>query len=462
LKNPLKKLVAILFISVVSAMPTGPTASRRPEPKINLPLLTESRIFGVRMPASDGLDHPFPKGFMWGVATSAFQNEGGGGKTDWDAWFAEKSVRPGFVGFTEADILLAREYGVQYIRNSIEWARIEPEEGVWDEQELDRAFRMAKFAEKNGVHMMINLNHFALPQWAAAKGGWENDDLPALFAVYAEKVGKKFKPLGIEYWMTFNEPLVLVANGYMNAAFPPLRKGDSHGAMLARRNIIRAHRAAYDALHRICDTRRKKIKVGIALPADYYMPARAQNEDDRKVTAALEFAMDIDFADAVEDRLDYLGLNYYSGWLIKFNPWGSFFGVSVEYVNADRRDDNIYPEGLYWTVKEFSRYRKPIIVTENGLDDGTDSKRPVFIASHLLWLQKAAAEAGKDAPVIGYFYWTLIDNFEWVNNDCVTAHFGLFSVDPRTKERTPRPSAALFRDISRANSLTQDMIANTK
>ena len=154
--------------------------------------------------------------------------------------------------------------------------------------------------------------------------------------------------------MTFNEPLVLVAQGYMNGEFPPLRKGDSHGEMLARRNMIRAHCAGLLCPHRACDTRHKKIKVGIALPADHYVPARIWSEDDQKVTATLEFEMNLDFADAVEDRLDYLGLNYYSGWLIKFNPWGSFFGVSVEYTNAEKREDNIYPEGLYWTVKEFA------------------------------------------------------------------------------------------------------------
>jgi beta-glucosidase len=113
-------------------------------------------------------------------------------------------------------------------------------------------------------------------------------------------------------------------------------------------------------------------------------------------------------------------------------------------------------------VREFARYRKPIIVTENGVDDGTDSKRPVFIMSHLLWLQKAAAEASPNAPVIGYFYWTLFDNFEWVKGDCVTSHFGLFSVDPHTKERIPRPSATVFRDIARANSLTRELIAKAK
>jgi beta-glucosidase len=460
----LKKLIAIFcsLLLLASARSTDPTKVRLPNAKIDPSVLAESRNFGIKMPKNDHLDHIFPDGFIWGVATSAFQNEGGDGKTDWDSWASEKGIRSGFVGFTKTDILLAKKYGVQCIRTSIEWGRVEPAEGIWDEQELDRSFQLAKFAKKNGVQMMINLNHFTLPKWAAKKGGWENDDLPALFAAYAEKVAQKFKPLDIEYWMTFNEPIVLLAEGYLNGAFPPFRNGDLHGVISARRNIIRAHRAAYDALHRVSDTRRKRIRVGIAHSTSYYVPARIQSEDDQKATTVLDFIMNTDFIDAIEDRLDYIGLNYYSGWLIKFNPWSFFFGVPVEYVNTKNSDDSVYPEGLYRIVREFARYHKPIIVTENGVNDGADSKRPVFIMSHLLWLQKAAAEAGPDAPVIGYFYWTLFDNFEWVNGDCVTSHFGLFSVDPHTKERVPRPSAAVFRDISRANGLTRELLAKAK
>jgi beta-glucosidase len=465
LENEVSKMRTLIFFcfSLVFAMPTGPDEVRHLGAKLDPSLLAEIRGFGMKMPATDGGDHAFPKGFMWGIATSAFQSDGGGGKTDWDKWFAEKGIRPGFVGFTNDDILLAKQYGISCVRTSIEWAKIEPAEGVWDEKELDRSFQLAKFATRHGVRMMINLSHTTLPQWGAAKGGWENDDFPALYAAYVLKVAKKVKPLGIEYWMTLNEPTAVIAQGYVNGVFPPFRKGDFARAMSARRNMIRAHRAGYEILHRICDTRNKKVKVGIAHLVDYYAPATIGNENDEKATAALQFALNVDFIDAIEDHLDYIGLNYYSGWMIKFNPWSFFFGSPVEYVNTRSGKDSIYPEGIYRLIREFSRYRKPILITENGVDDGTDTKRPAFIMAHLLWVQKAAAEASKDAPVIGYFYWTLFDNYEWTSKgDRCTSHFGLFSIDPTTNQRVPRPSAFLFRDIARANALTSDMLARVK
>jgi beta-glucosidase/6-phospho-beta-glucosidase/beta-galactosidase len=170
--------------------------------------------------------------------------------------------------------------------------------------------------------------------------------------------------------------------------------------------------------------------------------------------------MNFDLIDAIEDSLDYIGLNYYSGWRIKFNPFSFFFGAQVEYVNTERKEDSFYPQGIYRIVKQFARYHKPIVVTENGIDDGNDTQRPAFLVSHIYWIQKAASEAPADAPVVGYFYWTLLDNFEWLAKG--SSHCGLFSVNPVTKERNPRPSAFLLRDIVRANGLTEDMLARAR
>lgn len=458
----MKKPLVVLCFSLVLAIPTEQSEVRHLSVKLDPSLLATIRGFGIKMPAVDGSAHPFPKGFMWGVALSAFQNEGGDGKTDWDEWLSSEGVKPGFVGFTDDDVLLAKKFGISYVRNSIEWGRIEPAEGVWNENELDRAFRKAKFAKKNGVKYIVNLNHFTLPAWAAAKGGWESDYLPALYAAYVEKVAKKFKPLGLEDCMTFNEPMALITAGYVNGSFPPFHKADFAGAMTARRNMIRAHRAAYEILHRVCDTRHKKVRVGIAHKVDYYAPASLTSVNDQKATAVLEFTLNLDFVDAIEDRLDYIGINYYFGWLIRFNPWSFFFGAPVEYINTKNAKDSVYPEGLYHVIKEFARYHKPIVISENGIDDDADTKRPQYILSHLLWVQKAAAEASKDAPVIGYFYWTLIDNYEWTNGSLCASHFGLFKVDPATNARTPRSSAFLFRDISRINGLTSDMLAKAR
>ena len=402
----------------------------------------------------------FPKGFMWGVATSAFQDDGGGGKTDWDKLVAAQPVPPAFVGFTDNDVSLAKQYGVNSVRDSIEWGRIEPAQGAWDEKELERTFQRFRFMVRNGVCPTVNLNHFALPLWAADKGGWENDELPALYAEYVRKIARKFKPLGIEYWMTFNEVMAFVTEAYVNGHYAPYEKDNYEGAMTARRNIIHAHHLAYRVLHGTLDTPGEKVKVGVAHLVDSYMPADPASAKDRRATSLLEFTMNFNLIDALEDSLDYIGLNYYSGWRIKFNPFSFFFGAQVEYVNTDRKEDSFYPEGIYRIIKQFERYHKPIIVTESGIDDGDDAKRPAFIVSHLYWIQKAAEEAPADAPVIGYFYWTLLDNFEWLANG--PAHYGLFRVDPITGKRTPRPSASLFRDIARANGLTKDMLAYAK
>ena len=139
----------VRFLIVVGAMLILALPVGSPEGKFDKLLSAPVLTFGLKVPAVDGADRLFPKGFMWGIATSRFQDEGGCGKTDWEAWYAEKGIRPSFSGFSEEDILRAKAYGVRYIRTSLEWACIEPAEGVWDEAELDRSFRMAKFAKKN-------------------------------------------------------------------------------------------------------------------------------------------------------------------------------------------------------------------------------------------------------------------------------------------------------------------------
>ena len=416
--------------------------------------------YRLSVPMNSHPDRAFPRGFMWGVATSAFQDDGGCGKTDWDGLVTMQRVKPVFVGFTNDDVLLAKQYGVNYVRTSIEWARIEPSRGVWDEEELERAFQKFQFMVRNDVGVIVNLNHFTLPSWVADGGSWENDELPALFAEYVGKVAQKFKPLGIAYWMTFNEIMPLVAEAYVNGHYAPYEKGNFEGAMIARRNIIHAHHLAYRVLHETLDTPKGKVKVGVAHLVDSYMPADPANIKDRQATSALEFAMNFSLIDSIADSLDYIGLNYYSGWRIKFNAFSIFFGAPVQYVNTKRKEDSFYPEGIYRIVKQFARYHKPIIITESGIDDGADKKRPAFIVSHLYWIQKAASEAPADAPVLGFFYWTLLDNFEWLANG--PAHYGLFRVDPNTKERSPRPSAFLFRDITQANGLTEDMLARAR
>jgi len=227
------------------------------------------------------------------------------------------------------------------------------------------------------------------------------------------------------------------------------------------RNLIRAHRLAYKNLHRVLDTPEFKVKVAIAHFARLLVPHDPADKKDREITKWLTFAINHSFIQAIEDNLDYIGLNYYSRTFVKFNAFGLFFGKPVEFVSKDdgEKAENgaeIYPPGIYELISQFRQYRLPIIITENGVDDEKDILRKKFIAEHIKWVYKATQEPeNKAAPVIGYFYWTFIDNFEWSYRK--NRHFGFVAVDLQ-KQRKLRSSAYFFRDIVKTNGLTPEIL----
>ncbi len=310
--------------------------------------------------------------------------------------------------------------------------------------------------KKRGIEPFINLYHFTLPSWAAELGGWENDSIPFWFADYVEQVAHALRKEQVQWWMTMNEPAVVVSEGYLNGNFPPALKADMERGLHARRNLIDAHFRAYEVLHRILDrpARKSKVMVGIAHASDYYTPENPRDKGDRSATASVEFLASEQFLSSVRGAIDYVGINYYKRSVIKFSIWGAlgYLHIPVGFVNADDRDFGIYPEGLYRLIHKYARFGKPILVTENGIDDKEDTKRPAFIAEHLRVVARAADElADTESPVLGYFYWTFHDNFEW--NRYALSQFGLVGVDQKTNERFIRPSALLYRDIIRANAV---------
>lgn len=411
---------------------------------------------GRWIPNGNGAAIQFPARFMWGVATSAFQDEGGAGLTDWDEFKPYRKTAPKHPGFTEDDLDLANELEIQSIRFSVEWARVEPTQGNWDEDELVRVRKHVRAMKKRGIEPFINLYHFTLPAWVAKRGGWENDSVPHWFAQYAQRVATALRKERVRWWMTMNEPSVVVSEGYLNGNFPPALKTDMERGLHARQNLVDAHFGAYDALHRVLDrpTQKFKVMVGIAHAADYYMPENPKDGGDRNATASVSFLASEQFIGAVRGAMDYVGINYYKRSVIKFSIWGAlgYLHIPVGFVNSDDRDFGIYPEGLYQLIHKYARFGKPILVTENGIEDAADKKRPAFIAEHLRVVARAAGElAGTKSPVLGYFYWTFHDNFEW--NRYTLSQFGLVGVDPKTNERFIRPSALLYRDIIRSNAV---------
>ena len=412
----------------------------------------------------DFLPAKFPDDFMWGVATSGYQTGLIGRNSDWWEW--ERGHDPVRLNEPaddyhthqryEWDFALAQYIGISHFRLSVDWSLIETEEGKWDKEELNHYRKELLNLKKHGIEPIVCLNHFVLPKWAADKGGWLNPEMPVLFGRYVEKVAKELgKPLKIKIWLTFNEPTAIVVCVYIKAEYPPGKKDDWKSAQIAFHNLARAHRIAYHALHRVLDTRREKIMVGIAGMTSSYLASSeplspeatgSQSHVNIYIAQLVNFALNRYFFEVTEDQQDFIGINYYKEYTLKLNTWSRWF-------LSEYKRDEISPEGLYRVIKECTFYGKPIIITENGLNTADEKLRIKFIAAHLLAIRKAMDEG---IDVRGYFYWSLTDTYEW--NEGYGAHFGLIGINRQTQERTLRQSALFFKDVIEENGVSAELV----
>ncbi len=219
----------------------------------------------------------FPKGFLWGSATASHQVEGSNTNNNWSAWEAQEGrIRLGhkaglasdwWGGRWKEDFDRAAETGQNAHRLSIEWSRIQPRPDVWDESAIDYYRQMLRGLHQRGLTPMVTLHHFTDPLWLTEMGGWENDETPALFEKYVDKMVDALKEF-CHTWVTINEPNVYTVMGYLFAAFPP-GKNDLKSCFTVLKNLIRGHAAAYRAIHAL----QPDASVGIALNYQSIQPA---------------------------------------------------------------------------------------------------------------------------------------------------------------------------------------------
>ena len=406
--------------------------------------------------------------FLWGVATSAHQVEGGNHNNDWWEFECQGRVDGGVSSGRavdhwnrfEEDFALARNLGLNAFRFSLEWSRIEPRENETDEAALSQYEAMIRCCKAQGMEPMVTLHHFTLPLWVAKKGGVTCPEFPQFFARFVERVITRFNDLGIRDWITINEPMVLACGSYLAQIMPPMQVSLPK-VQIAAKNLLRGHHFAYGILHRLSKT---PIRVGIAQNMVSFRPARAYNPLDwficRKIENFYNWAW-IDGAMGVSARfsipgvladpeplplmsqsLDFIGMNYYTTAWVK-PQFGSEVPVAIEFSRpGDVTSDlgwSITPEGFEAMIKKSARYGIPLMVTENGIADRDDFLRMRFIKSHLDVLDRCV-RAG--IAIQGYFHWSLLDNFEWIKG--FRPRFGLYSVNYQTLERTPRESATLY------------------
>ena len=395
----------------------------------------------------------FPAGFLWGAATSGHQIEGNNTNSDWWHWEMENQpphMRSGksadhYHRFKE-DFTLAKELGHNAHRLSIEWARIEPKEGTFDQSEIDHYKEVLADLKAKGFTVMLTLHHFTNPQWLAEIGGWENGKAIEYFERFVDRVVPELR-MYVDLWVTINEPGVYAFNGYLTSIWPPQKKNKFSAAKVFW-NMALAHKKAYKVIHK----HEQNALVGIAHNAASF--SHLHHHSIREALAVWGYDVGsnhIFFYLTGKECHDFIGLNYYFNKYVSFNGESQIPGtIDIEETKKAVSDMGweIRPEGIFDVIMDFSDYHKPIYITENGLASTNDDRRARFLISYLKEIYHAI-ELG--VHVKGYFHWSLMDNFEWA--DGFAPRFGLIEIDYKTFKRTPRQSAYLYAEVTKGNRI---------
>ncbi len=425
----------------------------------------------------------FPKDFQWGTATSAHQVEGGNNRNDWHAWeqggggriFQDQVAGAAcnwWEGNAEKDIRRMKELRTNAHRLSIEWSRIEPRPGRWDIAAIDRYREILTAMHKAGVEPMVTLHHFTNPIWLAERGGWLHEDTPKLFQKFVKKAVGELSDL-CSVWCTINEPTVYASQGYFEGKWPPGHHSVNEYFQVLYA-LLEAHAAAYHTIHDLLP----QAKVGLAHHMVYWQPRRRANPMDRVVVSLLDRFFNGAVLDTVKSgrwepligkkaamdhirgTFDWVGLNYYQRYDAAFSL-NALRSLGISYAarpgtpKGPKDWGELYPEGLYAHIARLHRqFGLPIVITENGVPDEHDQVRPAFLLEHLRQVWRAIQF---NIPVMSYYFWSLVDNFEWAEGYDPQFRFGLYTVDFRNQKRSLTRSGELYKEIASSGSLSSDM-----
>ena len=399
----------------------------------------------------------FPKGFLWGAATSAHQVEGRNNNNDWWAWEQEgghiknkdtSGKATDHYNRYQEDFDLAKNFKHNTHRFSLEWSRIEPKPGVFNKAALDHYEDVLKALKKRKLEPMVTLHHFTNPLWFSKKGGWQKHSSVHHFNAYVEKVVKRYKKY-VTLWCTINEPFVYASNSYTKGNWPPQKKS-FWATPRVLSHMADAHKMAYKTIHRAYP---KNIKPQVGFAHNHISFTHYGNGiTDYLYEWLLNNIWNGWFYRKTKGTHDFIGLNYYFYHRIKKGR-GAYAASDADRDVTDMGWE-IYPGGIFRALIELSTHNLPIYITENGLASVNDHRRSRFIVAHLKEVYHAI-KAGVD--VRGYYHWSLTDNFEWDKG--FAPRFGLVHIDYDDDfERTPRNSANVYARICKENAINHDLM----
>jgi beta-glucosidase len=384
----------------------------------------------------------FPDGFVWGTATAAHQVEGNNWNNDWWAWEhtpGSPCTEPSgdacdhYHRYPD-DLRMLRDLGFNAYRFSLEWSRIEPEDGEFSNAALDHYRRMCGMCHELGLEPIVTFHHFTSPRWVAARGGWTEPETAELFARYVERVTAHLGEL-VGRACTFNEPNVVATFGHQWGLFPP---GHRDADLRRRANdvFIAAHRRAVE----IIQAGPGQTPVGLTLAMQDLQAApggEAVRDAERRV-------MEDIYLEAARGD-DFVGVQTYTRF--RYGPHGM---LSPEPgARTTQMGYEFWPEALEATIRRawHVTHGVPILVTENGIGTADDAERVEYVERALAGVLTCLDD---DIDVRGYVYWSLMDNFEWTFG--YGPKFGLVAVDRETQTRAAKPSAHWLGAIARANA----------
>jgi len=423
----------------------------------------------------------FPDNFFWGTATSGYQNEGNNHNTNWSEWenIPEKIINgeksgsacDWWSGKWKEDFNRAESTYQNAHRFSVEWSRIQPEENRWDESAIDHYRQMVRGLIERGMTPLITLHHFTEPIWFSELGGWENPQSYSYFGKYVLKVVEALKDY-CNLWITINEPNVFVTMGFIEGVFPP-GKTDLKSAFNVVTNLVKGHSKAYEIIHQL----QQDAQVGTATNYRPFIPQNKWNPLDNAISKIIDqnfnqsinnaiFNGKLNFAfknltiSEAKKTQDFVGVNYYTTDMIRFNllRYKNLFSEMNFPINSELSENKFIanvPDGITSAIHWARKYNKPVYITENGVEDSSDILRPGYMIEHLINIWRTTNYL---IPIKGYFYWTLVDNFEWERG--WTQRFGLWGLDISSQVRIRRKSVDLFSEICRTNSISTPLIQN--
>lgn len=404
-------------------------------------------------------------GMLIGTASAASQIEGGGLDHSWAHWHRMGRIADGsdparandHWNRWREDAACMKELGMQIVRLGVEWARVEPEEGAFDEAAIARYIEEVTLLRSYGIAPLVTLHHFTNPMWFENMGAFENKQNIRYFIRFVRKMVHAFGPLVDEY-ITINEPNVYATNGYFFGSWPPGRKSFFQ-AVSVMSVLAAAHVEAYQTIHAL----RKQMglsdaKVSFANHVRVFEPDNPDKLSHRLYARLLERFFQGSLSEALYGGkcrfpirnvgriqkgryCDFIAVNYYTRSAVSGLRDGVKHGVPVNDLGWE-----IHPEGLVSCARKlYGILPLPIYITENGTCDNTDAFRSRYIYEHI----RALCES--ELPVERYYHWCFCDNFEWAEGE--SARFGIVHVDYETQRRTVKQSGFFLRDVIAARGV---------